>query len=109
MKLIPSNLPVLDKEYSYLNRYDIYMIKNERSTAPPECYGPEPSPKDNREYPDWDPKKVRTINIPRGVGINTMAEAELYLHDHYRFSKLLAKQTCRDGSLFSFKVVGNDT
>ena len=108
IRLRESFLPLLSKEFSYLNRYDIYMPYHEKTTEVPSCYGKEPHPKDNREYPDYKMSDVRTINIRRGVGVETMALAEVYLFEHHRFSKLVGKQTCQGGNLFSFKVVGRD-
>lgn len=111
MKLIPSLLPLLSRDYRYLNRYDIYMSYKKEISADevPTCYGKEPSPKDGRSYPDYKESDVRIINLKRSNGLNTMAEAEVYVYAHYRFSKMIAKKTCRDGDLFSFKVVGHDT
>lgn len=108
MRLLDSGLPLLGHEYRYLNRHDIYMAY-EKTTEVPTCYGKEPSPKDAREYPDYKESDVRIINLKRSNGLNTMAEAEVYVYAHYRFSKMIAKKTCRDGDLFSFKVVGHDT
>lgn len=109
IKLNESFLPLLSKEFSYLNRYDIYMpFNHEKTTEVPTVYGKEPHAKDNREYPDYRSSDIRTINIVRGVGVETMALAEQYLHDNHRFSKLIGKQTCKGGNLFSFKVVGRD-
>lgn len=71
-------------------------------TAPPTVYGQEPYPGDGREYPDST--TIRTINIPRGVGIESMGQAELYLYDHYRFNRLLDRKVCKGGNLYSFKV-----
>ena len=109
MRLNESFLPLLSKEFSYLNRYDIYMpFNHEKDTDVPTVYGKEPHPKDNREYPDYMPSEIRTININRGVGVETMVLAEQFLHENYRFRKLIAKQTTRGGNMFSFKVVGRD-
>lgn len=104
MKLIPSSLPLLNKEWDYLERYDIYMPDDSKKTEVPSIYGREPYPGDGRDYSDVAKERVRTINIPRGVGVESLAQAEIYLYDHYRFARLLDKKVCKGGNLFSFKV-----
>lgn len=67
----------------------------------------EPSPKDRRDYPDYKLEDVRTINIRKDSMIRTMRDAEQFLHDKYRFRRLIAKKSYP--AFFSFKIVGRDS
>lgn len=83
------------------------MKKYENTTDVPFIYDArEPGPKDRRDYPDYNLKDLRTVNIPKGTGIRTMADAEKFLYDKYRFSRLIAKKSYP--AFFSFKIVGRD-
>lgn len=66
----------------------------------------EPHPKDRRDYPDYNLKDVRIINLHRDNDIRNMRDAERFLHDHYRFTRLIDKKATP--RFFSFKVVGRD-
>lgn len=105
MKLIDSGLPLLSREWRFLEQNELPMLETKRDTEPPRCYGKEPYAGDGREYPDYTPEQTRTINITRGI-IKTMAEAEEYVRNKWPKARILAKQPTRGGDMFSFKVVG---
>lgn len=77
------------------------MTRQPVNTDPPTCYGAEPGPHDNRTYPDYDSKKVRTLSYPTNISYEkalSLAEA---------VGRVIDYQKCRDGTIYSFKVVPN--